>query len=414
MKRKKKDTTRQESVTEMFDALRELEKTKGIPVDYMLEQIQRSITIACKNNYGGNEDVVFTVEPEQGEFRVFLRKTVVEEVENPNWEVDVQRGRELDIHAGIGDKVKIELDPRNLGRIAVQTARTVIRQGIRDGERGQMLAEFRSKCKEIVTATVESIDPTSGAATIKIGKSTAVLPKAEQLGVEDIAEGDYVKVYILDVKESEKGPRAVLSRTHADFVRRLVEAEVPEVFDGTVEIKSVAREAGSRTKIAVWSKDDNVDAVGSCIGTRGTRVAAVVEELGGEKIDIIGYKENPEEYVAAALSPATVLKVEVLDEETRTCRATVPDGQLSLAIGNKGQNARLAAKLTGWKIDIRPESGFYGEDIPDEQENTPSQEKHDDTPPAADTPIDSAAEDESAVEEAVPEADKSTEESAEE
>lgn len=359
---KKKVVAKKDDAQEMYLALKELEKTKGIPMEYMLDQIKRSICIACKNNYGGNDDAVFKIDPELGIFKVYLQKTVVEEVTDPNREVDEARGRELDINAGLGDKVKIALDTKNLGRIAVQTARSIIRQGIRDGERGQMLAEFQSKNQELVTAVVESIDPRSGAATIKIGKSVAVLPKNEQVGLSDIKEGDHVKIYILDVKEGDKGPRAVISRTHSDFVRRLFESEVPEIFDGVVEIKSVAREAGSRTKIAVISNNPEVDAVGACIGSRGTRVANIVDELGGEKIDIVEYKDQQEEFIAAALSPATVVKVEILDEENRSCRVTVPDGQLSLAIGNRGQNARLAAKLTGWKVDIRPESGFYGED----------------------------------------------------
>lgn len=368
---KKKAAPKTNDAKEMYLALQELEKTKGIPMEYMLEQIKRSIAIACKNNYGGNDDVVFETDSENGVFKVYLQKTIVEEVTDANREVDPAKGRELDVHADIGDKVKIQLDTKNLGRIAVQTARSIIRQGIRDGERGQMLAEFQSKNQELVTAVVESIDHRTGAATIKIGKSVAVLPKSEQVGLSEIKEGEHIKVYILDVKEGDKGPRAVISRTHSDFVKRLFESEVPEIFDGIVEIKSIAREAGSRTKLAVSSNNPEVDAVGACIGSRGTRVANIVEELGGEKIDIVEYKETPEEFIAAALSPSNVIKVEILDAEAHSCRVTVPDGQLSLAIGNRGQNARLAAKLTGWKVDIRPESGFYGED---EDEQQPDEE----------------------------------------
>lgn len=367
---KKKAVNKRDDAKEMYLALQELEKTKGIPMEYMLEQIKRSIGIACKNNYGGNDDVVFNIDPEEGIFKVYLQKTVVEEVTDPNREVDTKLGRDLDIYAVVGSKVRIALDTKNLGRIAVQTARSIIRQGIRDGERGQMLAEFQSKNQELVTAVVESIDPRTGAATIKIGKSVAVLPKNEQVGLSEVKEGDHVKVYILDVKEGDKGPRAVISRTHSDFVKRMFESEVPEIFDGIVEIKSIAREAGSRTKIAVFSNNPDVDAVGACIGSRGTRVANIVDELGGEKIDIVEYKQQPEKFIAAALSPANVVKVEILDEEAHSCRVTVPDSQLSLAIGNRGQNARLAAKLTGWKVDIRPESGFYGED----EEELPTEE----------------------------------------
>ena len=225
-----------------------------------------------------------------------------------------------------------------------------------------MLLEFQSKKQELVTAVVEKIDNKTGAATVRIGKAEAVLPKSEQVGQDNLKEGDLVKIYVLDVKETEKGPKAYISRTHPDFVKRLFEQEVPEIFDGIVEIKSVSREAGSRTKLAVCSKDKEIDAVGACIGAKGSRVATIVEELGGEKIDIVEYSDDIEKFVAAALSPATAISVVVTDPVEHTCKVTVPDGQLSLAIGNKGQNARLAAKLTGWKIDIRPESGFYGEE----------------------------------------------------
>ena len=209
---------------------------------------------------------------------------------------------------------------------------------------------------------IERIDPRSGAASLRIGKAEAVLPRSEQVGNEVLKEGDHIKVYVVDVKETERGPRAMISRTHPDLVKRLFETEVPEIYDGTVEIKAVSREAGSRTKLAVLSHNADVDAVGACIGSRGTRVSNIVNELNGEKIDIIEYSEDPAKFIAASLSPADVLSVVVTDEDARACRVTVPDSQLSLAIGNKGQNARLAAKLTGWKIDIKPESGFYGEE----------------------------------------------------
>ena len=224
------------------------------------------------------------------------------------------------------------------------------------------MQEFQSKHQELVSALVERIDPRSGAASLRIGKAEAVLPKSEQVGNEVLKEGDHIKVYVVDVKETERGPRAMISRTHPDLVKRLFETEVPEIYDGTVEIKAVSREAGSRTKLAVLSHNADVDAVGACIGSRGARVSNIVNELNGEKIDIIEYSEDPAKFIAASLSPADVLSVVVTDEDARACRVTVPDSQLSLAIGNKGQNARLAAKLTGWKIDIKPESGFYGEE----------------------------------------------------
>ena len=349
---------------ELFDALSLFEKEKGISSDYMLQHIEKAISVACKNYYGGNENVVFKIDPEKNTFDAKLVKTVVEEVFDPNFEVTLEEAQKINKRKkfAVGDEIEVPIDPKHLGWTSVSSARNVIRQGIRAGEKGQSLVEFQSKLGEIVTALVERIDPKSGVATIKIGKSEAVLPKSEQLGHDDLREGDHIKVYIADVKDNEKGPHAIISRTHPGLVKRLFEQEVPEIFDGIVEIKSISREAGSRTKMAVSSTDPDIDAIGACIGSKGARVNKIVEELGGEKIDIIEYSDDPQNYISAALSPATVCKVEIIDEKTKSCKATVPDGQLSLAIGNKGQNARLAARLTGWRIDIRPESGFYGED----------------------------------------------------
>lgn len=349
---------------DLFDALSLFEKEKGISSDYMLQHIEKAISVACKNYYGGNENVVFKIDPEKNTFDAKLVKTVVDEVFDPNFEVTLEEAQKINKRKkfAVGDEIEVPIDPKRLGWTSVSSARNVIRQGIRAGEKGQSLVEFQSKLGEIVTALVERIDPKSGVATIKIGKSEAVLPKSEQLGHDDLREGDHIKVYIADVKDNEKGPHAIISRTHPGLVKRLFEQEVPEIFDGIVEIKSISREAGSRTKMAVSSTDPDIDAIGACIGSKGARVNKIVEELGGEKIDIIEYSDDPQNYISAALSPATVCKVEIIDEETKSCKATVPDGQLSLAIGNKGQNARLAARLTGWRIDIRPESGFYGED----------------------------------------------------
>ena len=357
---------------ELFEALRMFEKEKDIPMEYMLAQIEKAIKVACKNYFDGNEDVTFTADPDKNTIDVKLKKTVVDEVFDPSFEISLEDAQKALKRKTIelGDEVDVPLDPKKLGRIAISSARNVIRQGIRASEKGQTLIEFQNRLGEIATATVERIDPRSGSATIRIGKSEAMLPKSEQLGLENIKEGDHAKVYIADVKDNEKGPHAIISRTHSDFVRRLFEKEVPEIFDGIVEIKSVSREAGSRTKMAVTSANPDIDAIGACIGQRGARVNSIVAELGGEKIDIIEYSDDPKKYISAALSPAQVIKVEITDEEKRSCRATVPDGQLSLAIGNKGQNARLAARLTGWRIDIRPESGFYGED---EEEEKPAE-----------------------------------------
>ena len=346
---------------ELFLALDLLEKEKGIPAEYMLDRIKKAIATACKNTYGGNENVEVRMDRDKGTFDVFLMKEVVEEVEDPNFQMLLDKAREIDPLVEVGGSVGIQLDTRQFGRVAAQTARNIIRQGIRDSERGQMMQEFQSKHQELVSALVERVDPKTGAVSLRIGKAEAVLPKNEQIGEENIREGDYIKVYVVDVRETEKGPKAIISRTHPDLVKRMFETEVPEIYDGAVEIKAVSREAGSRTKLAVVSHNPDVDAVGACIGTRGARVNEIVEELGGEKIDIVEYSDDPKTFIAAALSPATVLSVEPAEDGSRACKVTVPDHQLSLAIGNKGQNARLAAKLTGWKIDIKPESGFYGE-----------------------------------------------------
>ena len=359
-KAKKKEPEKQGN-EELFLALNLLEKEKGIPVEFMLDKIKKAISTACKNNYG-NEDVDIDVDPEKGVFNVYLRKEIVEEVEDPNRQYLLDKAKQVDPTACVGRFVRIKLDTKQFGRVAAQTARNIIRQGIRDSERGQMMQEFQSKHQELVSGLVERIDPNTGAISLKIGKAEAVLPKNEQIGGENVREGDHIKVYVVDVRETEKGPKAIISRTHPDLVKRMFETEVPEIYDGTVEIKGVSREAGSRTKLAVMSHNPDVDAVGACIGARGSRVSEIVEELGGEKIDIVEYSDDPQKYIAAALSPATVLKVETAEDGSRSCKVTVPDNQLSLAIGNKGQNARLAAKLTGWKIDIKPESGFYGEE----------------------------------------------------
>ena len=357
---KKKEPEKQGN-EELFLALNLLEKEKGIPVDFMVDKIKKAIATACKNNYG-NEDVDVEVDAATGRFDVFLKKEVRDEVENPSREILLDAAREIDPLAEVGGFVGIRLDTKQFGRVAAQTARNIIRQGIRDSERGQMMEEFQSKHQELVSGLVERIDPRTGAISLRLGKAEAVLPKNEQIGGENVKEGDYIKVYVVDVRETEKGPKAIISRTHPDLVKRMFETEVPEIYDGTVEIKAVSREAGSRTKLAVMSNDPAVDAVGACIGARGSRVSEIVDELGGEKIDIVEYSEEPKQFIAAALSPANVLSVELAEDGSRSCRVTVPDNQLSLAIGNKGQNARLAAKLTGWKIDIKPESGFYGEE----------------------------------------------------
>ena len=362
---------------EFFEALSALEKERGLPADYLLEKIKNAIVIAVKKDYEvEDENVSVVIEPDQGKFSVSLLKTVVEEVEDPATEISLEEAQQKKKSCKAGDEYAIPLKTKDFGRIAAQTAKHVIRQGLKEAERSQMYAEMQSKAHEIISAVVTNIEPVKGIVTLELGKGgVATLPRNEQVAGEELREGQHVKVYVVDVMETERGPRMMISRTHPGLVKRMFEMEVPEIFDGTVEIKAISREAGARTKMAVWSKDENVDPVGACIGPRGQRVANIVEELGGEKIDIVRWSEDPAQFISAALSPATVVGVELLEGDTKSCRVTVPDHQLSLAIGNKGQNARLCARLTGYNIDIRPESGYYGEEPPMKKTPEPAAEE---------------------------------------
>lgn len=341
---------------EFFDALEALEKEKGIPEGHLAEKIANAITIAVKHNYKTGDNTIVELDPQKRIFRVALRKTVCETVENPQMEIYPEEAKAIDPQAGIGDTVDIELDTHKFGRIAAQTAKHVIRQGIREVEREIIKDESMSRQHEMVTANISRIDTATGSAYLDIGRAEAVMPANEQIPGEQLREGQMVKVYVVEVKNGEKGVRTLVSRTHPGMIRRLFELEVPEIYDGTVEIMGIAREPGSRTKVAVNSKNPDVDAIGSCIGPKGGRVGNIVEELHGEKIDLIPYAQDVGQYIAAALAPATVLEVRT-EEKDRRARVVVPDDQLSLAIGNRGQNVRLAAKLTGWRIDIRQESG---------------------------------------------------------
>ena len=347
---------------EFFEALAMLEKEKGISVEYLCEKIENAIAIAIRRDYVGVEDPKVVIDPETRTFEVAIRKTVVDEVGDPANQILLDQAVKYNKKAQVGDIVDIPLETKEFGRIAAQTAKHVIKQGIREAERGQVLKEFQSREHEIITATVMGTDPIRGSVTLEIDHSEAFLLKSEQIPGETFTDGEKIKVYVVEVAASERGPKVMISRTHPGLVKRLFEIEVPEVYEGTVEIKAVSREAGSRTKIAVWSRDPDVDAVGACIGNRGSRVAKIVDELGGEKIDVVQYSEDPAQFISAALSPARVVSVEVDPDGAKACNVKVPDEQLSLAIGNKGQNARLAARLTGWKIDIKPESGFWGEE----------------------------------------------------
>ncbi len=340
---------------ELFEALDLIEKEKGIPKSYMLEKIEAGLVSALRRDYGSAENIVVAINEDKKDIRLLLRKTVVETVENPAEEIELEEARKQSRRYELGDVCETEVKPKNFGRISAQTAKQVIIQGIREAERGLLYQEYSSKEHEILTGVVQKVDMKTKGVSVEIGKTEAVLLQNEQIPGETFQEGDRVKVYVLEVKKNTKGTYIMISRTHPGLVKRLFELEVPEIFDGTVEIKAIAREAGSRTKLAVWSKDENVDPIGACIGPKGARVTSVVTELRGEKIDIIKYSENPEEFIASALSPAEVVRVETSPGE-KSCRVIVPDEQLSLAIGKEGQNARLAAKLTGWKIDIKPRS----------------------------------------------------------
>ena len=348
---------------EFFAAIEDIEKEKGIPREYMFEKIQQAMLAAFRKDnpeYGENVEVV--LDEDKKRIELVINKTVVEEVWDPTAELDLESAHKLSKRAKPGDVVQIPVETKKFGRIAAQAAKQVIIQGIREAERGMIYDEFYSKQHEILTGEVSRIEPRTGSVSIKISSNSefteAMLSPAERIKGEELHEGDRIKVYVVEVRKSTRGPQVLISRTHPGLVKRLFELEVPEIFDGTVEIKSIAREAGSRTKMAVWSADAAVDPIGACVGPKGGRVASIVQELGGEKIDIVRYSEVPEEFIAAALAPAEVMSVVLLDEG-KSCRVTVPDGQLSLAIGKEGQNARLAAKLTGYKIDIKPESEAY-------------------------------------------------------
>ena len=337
---------------EFFEALNLLAADKGISVEYLIEKISSAIAIAVKRDMGGTENNIVEIDPVKKRFYVAIRKVVVEEVMDPETEISYIEAFKYTKNVEIGAEVEIPLETKEFGRIAAQSAKHVIRQGISEAEKEQTLKKYEGRKFEILSAPIMRIDPDNGNITLEIDKTEVILPKSEQVPNEKLVEGQRIMVYVSDVSANGRRPKLMISRTHPGLIKRLFEMHTPEIKDGTVEIKAVSREAGSRTKIAVWSKDENVDAVGACIGPKGTRVSAIVEELGGEKIDVIKWSENPEELIAAALSPAEVVSVAVDAEGQKNCHVIVPDHQLSLAIGNKGQNVRLAARLTGWKIDI--------------------------------------------------------------
>ena len=346
---------------EIFAALALLEKERGIPQTFMMEKIIQAITTAYKRDHDGVENVIVDVDEEHQTLKMFVQKNVVDEEDyvDPANEMTLAEAKALSAKYEIGDIVNIPVDNTEFGRIAAGNGKQVIIQGLREAERGMVYDEFNSKQHEILTGVVTRMDPRNGNVSLRIGTGTeateALLMAGEQVPGEVLTEGMHVKVYVVDVRRSTRGPQILISRTHPGLVKRLFELEVPEIYDGTVEVKSIAREAGSRTKMAVWSNDENVDPIGACVGPKGQRVANIVDELRGEKIDIIKYSEDPAAFIAAALAPADVVDVWMADEG-KACRVLVPDDQLSLAIGKEGQNARLAARLTGYKIDIKPQS----------------------------------------------------------
>ena len=354
------------NIPEIFAALAMLEKERGIPQTFMMDKIIQAVTTAYKRDHKDVENVIVDVEEEHQRLKMYVQKNVVAEEDyvDPFNEIPVEEAKTISARYEIGDVVNIPVDNTEFGRIAAGNGKQVIIQGLREAERGMVYDEFNSKQHEILTGVVTRIDPRTNAVSLRIGTGTesteALLLSGEQVPGEELVEGQHVKVYVVDVRRSTRGPQILISRTHPGLVKRLFELEVPEIYDGTVEVKSIAREAGSRTKMAVWSADENVDPIGACVGPKGQRVAAIVDELRGEKIDIIKWSEDPAQFIAAALAPSDVVDV-MMAEEGKACRVIVPDDQLSLAIGKEGQNARLAARLTGYKIDIKPES-YQGED----------------------------------------------------
>jgi len=341
---------------DFLDALTELEREKNISKEDIITAIEDAVELAYKKNYGNYPNVRVLVDREDGEVLVLMSKEVVSEVEDDMMEVSLEEARSYDERYEVGDVIEYQVDPKDFGRIAAQTAKQVVVQRIREAERRNSYDEFVNKQGEIVTAKIERIN--NGTMFLSVGNSEGILPLSEQVKTESFNVGDRIKVYVIDVKKATKGPQIFLSRSHPGLVRRLFELEVPEIADGTVEIKGIAREAGSRTKIAVYSHDENVDPVGACVGNRGTRVQNIVDELFGEKIDIIVWDEDPAVLISNVLKPAEVegVYINYVSEKEKMATAVVPEQQLSLAIGREGQNVRLAARVSGWKIDIKSKS----------------------------------------------------------
>lgn len=343
-------------VKEFIKAMDELEKERGISKAYLIESLEAALVTAYKKNFEQVDNVKVTIDDKTGEIRIFSFRTVVEEYPDPLLEISVEDARKIDKNFNVGDIVNIDIRPKDFGRIAAQTAKQVVVQKIREAERDIIFTEYNDKKGEIVTGLIQKVD--DKLVVMDLGKLEGVMLKKEQIETEEYKVNDKVRGYVLSVEKGAKGvPQVLVSRSHPDFVRKLFEFEIPEIYEGLIEIKSVSRDAGSRSKVAVYSKDQNIDPVGSCVGQKGVRIQNIINELKGEKIDVIEWSEDPAVFIAAALLPAQVLAVDVKDEE-KFAQVIVPDDQLSLAIGKSGQNARLAARLTNWKIDIKSESQF--------------------------------------------------------
>ena len=342
---------------ELIIAIDELEKEKGIKKEVLLESIEAALVTAYKRNFDSNIDnVKVTMDGETGEIHLYAEKDVVEEVENDKLQISIEDAKKINKSLEIGDVAEIELVPKNFGRIAAQTAKQVIIQKIREVSREVLYTEFSDRKGEIVSGIIQKAD--GGIVVIDLGKLEGVMPLKEQISTEKYRVNDKIRAYVLDVEKGTKGaPQVMISRAHTDFVRKLFELEIPEIYEGVIEIKSISRDAGNRSKVAVYSTNENIDPVGSCVGQKGIRIQNIINELNGEKIDVIEWNEDPSIYISAAILPAQVLAVDIKDEE-RFAQVIVPDDQLSLAIGKSGQNVRLAAKLTNWKIDIKSESQF--------------------------------------------------------
>lgn len=344
---------------EFIKAVEELEKEKQISKELLIDAIESALVSAYKKNYGTSQNVRVNINKETGDIDVFMRKDIVETIEDELVEVSLEEAREIDPKYQVGDIMEKQVTPRDFGRIAAQTAKQVVVQRIREAERGMVYDDYANRQTEIVTGLIHRMS--NDTVYVSLGKTEGMLAATEQVAGEEYVINNHIKVFIMDVKRTTKGPQVYLSRSHPGLVKRLFELEVPEIQDGIVEIKSISREAGSRTKMAVYTADESIDPVGACVGTRGTRVQSIVDELFGEKIDIITWSDDPQKLISSALSPAKVEKV-IIHEEGKSATVVVPDYQLSLAIGKEGQNVRLAAKLCGWKIDIKSHSQYFPEE----------------------------------------------------